>query len=104
FVDVATDKTITPSSTLIAAPASPVLVDLRARSTGTVSPKSLTIEDSQATFWNAFTLTTISVPSMPSGANRVEIQALVDGDWLTDAPTTAALAALPAGVDPTTVT
>ena len=45
-LQVATTKAFTPTHTLQAAPTDPILVDLGARSTGTLAPKVLVIEDS----------------------------------------------------------
>ncbi|QYH34795.1 DUF5979 domain-containing protein [Salinibacterium sp. M195] len=100
FIAVVAGKSIAPNSAVIAAPSTPVLVDLRARSTGTVAPKILTVQDDAATFWNAFTAVAAHIPTMPAGADRVEIEALVGTTWSGDGATTQALAALPASVDP----
>ncbi|MBH0110276.1 hypothetical protein I6E81_08865 [Salinibacterium sp. NG22] len=99
YIAVETAKAVTPSSALLAAPNTLTQVDLRARSTGTVAPKSLVIQDDAATFWNAFTAVSAEVPTMPAGADRVEIAALVGSSWVSAGPTTAALAALPSSVD-----
>lgn len=96
YLDVATTKSLTPSSALIAAPNTQVQVNLRARSTGTIAPKIVTITDDSPTFWNAFTAVSANVPTMPTGADQVEIAAKIGGVWISDGPTTRALASLPA--------
>ncbi|MEL0625456.1 DUF5979 domain-containing protein [Salinibacterium amurskyense] len=103
YIEVVTEKSITPSSAVVAAPGTQVTVDLRVRSTGTVAPRSLTLTDDAATFWNAFTAVSVQVPTMPTGADRVEIAALVGSSWVSDGPSTQAVAALPAAVDPADV-
>ena len=103
YIEVVTQKSITPSSAIVAAPDTEVTVDLRVRSTGTVAPRELTLTDDAATFWNAFTAVSVQVPTMPTGADQVEIAALVGSTWVSDGPTTQTLAALPAAVDPADV-
>lgn len=101
---VETTKTIQPTSTLQANPVSPITVNLRARSTGTIAPKQLIIEDSSTTFWNAFTLSSFTLPTAPTGADQVRVEAQTgigsSALWhgLSQAPTTFADAALPTGV------
>lgn len=107
-LQVATAKTFTPTSTLQANPTNPIQVNLRARSTGTLAPKSLVIEDSTTTFWNAFTLTGFAIPNVPTGADRVTIDAQtgqgVAATWHTGSPTTIATASLPSGTAAADVT
>jgi len=98
YIEVVSAKQISPTSAVIAAPSTTVQVDLRGRSTGTVSPISLVVQDDAATFWNVFNALSAEVPVMPAGADQVEIAALVGTDWISDGPTTQALAALPTGV------
>lgn len=107
-LQVATAKTFNPTSTLQANPVNPIQVALRARSTGTLSPKSLVIEDSAPTFWNAFTLSAFTVLAVPTGADRVTVDAQTGqgagASWHTGTATTTANAALPAGVAAADVT
>ena len=107
-LQVATTKAFTPTHTLQAAPTDPILVDLGARSTGTLAPKVLVIEDSAATFWNAFTLKSFTLPNTPTNADRVQVDAQTgqgaQAVWTSGTPTTIATAALPAGVTAAAVT
>ncbi|MGO4301657.1 DUF5979 domain-containing protein [Leifsonia sp. RAF41] len=107
-LQVATTKAFTPTHTLQAAPTDPILVDLGARSTGTLAPKILVIEDSAATFWNAFTLKSFALPNTPTNADRVQVDAQTgqgsQAVWTSGTPTTIATAALPAGVTAAAVT
>jgi uncharacterized repeat protein (TIGR01451 family)/fimbrial isopeptide formation D2 family protein len=74
---ITTSKSIAPSSILEPASANPVTVTLNAGTTAasTVSPKILTVTDAAATFWNAFTLNSFTLPAPPTGADRVLIEA-----------------------------
>jgi uncharacterized repeat protein (TIGR01451 family) len=102
---VTTGKSFNPSSTLQAKPADPITVDLRARSTGTLSPKVLVIEDADDTFWNAFTLKSFTLPNTPTGADRVQVDArTADGRWHTGTPVATGSATLPDGVSAADVT
>lgn len=109
-IAVTARKSITPTSTLQANPVSPITVLLGARSTGTISPKVLVVEDSKATFWNAFTLGSFSIPTAPTGANRVLVEAQTGqgagATWhgTSGTPTTLAAAALPSDVTAADVT
>ncbi|MFF2051124.1 DUF5979 domain-containing protein [Leifsonia sp. NPDC058194] len=107
-LQVATAKTFTPTSTLQANPTNPIQVNLRARATGTIAPKTLVIEDSAPTFWNAFTLTGFAIPNVPTGADRVTIDAQTGqgaaANWHLGTATTIATASLPAGTAAADVT
>ncbi|MFF1571639.1 DUF5979 domain-containing protein [Leifsonia sp. NPDC058292] len=107
-LQVSTAKTFNPASTLQANPVNPVQVNLRARSTGTLSPKALVIEDSAPTFWNAFTLSGFSILAVPTGADRVTVDAQTgqgaSAAWHTGSATSTANAALPSGVAAADVT
>lgn len=109
-LSVSTTKTINPTSTVQPNPTSPIVVSLSGRSTGTLLPRQLVIEDSAPTFWNAFTLTGFTVPNAPSGANQVLVEAQTgrgtSAVWNGSggAPTSIATAALPAGVNASDVT
>ncbi|GIT78738.1 hypothetical protein LLS1_04070 [Leifsonia sp. LS1] len=107
-LQVATAKTFSPTSTLQANPTNPIQVSLRARSTGTLSPKVLVIEDSTPTFWNAFTLSGFAIPNVPTGADRVTIDAQTGQGagaiWHPGSATTIATASLPSSVAAADVT
>ncbi|MDR6972050.1 DUF5979 domain-containing protein [Leifsonia shinshuensis] len=107
-LQVTTGKTFNPTSTLQAKPADPIQVNLRARSTGTLSPKLLVIEDSDDSFWNAFTLKSFTLPNTPTGADRVQVDARTgqgaSAQWQSGTPTALGSAALPAGVAAADVT
>ncbi|SDH71395.1 conserved repeat domain-containing protein [Leifsonia sp. 98AMF] len=101
-LQVTTGKTFNPTSTLQANPVDPIQVNLRARSTGTLSPKVLVIEDADDSFWNAFTLKSFTLPNTPTGADRVQVDARTgqgaNAQWQSGTPTAIGSAALPAGV------
>ncbi|MDN4613531.1 DUF5979 domain-containing protein [Leifsonia sp. F6_8S_P_1B] len=103
---VATTKAFSPASTVQANPQDPIAVNLMARATGTIEPKTLVIEDSTPTFWNAFTLSGISLLAMPTGADRITVDARTGtgsaAAWQAGTPATTA--ALPAGVTAADVT
>ncbi|SEI16452.1 MULTISPECIES: DUF5979 domain-containing protein [unclassified Leifsonia] len=107
-LQVTTAKSFNPSSTLQSAPADPIQVNLRARSTGTLSPKVLVIEDADPTFWNAFTLKSFTLPNTPTGADQVQVDAQTGqgpaAAWQTGTPAAIASAALPSGVAAADVT
>lgn len=107
-LQVTTAKAFNPTSTLQANPVNPVQVNLRVRSTGTLSPKSVTLEDSAPTFWNAFTLSSLSILAAPTGADRVTVDAQTgqgaSAAWHTGTATTTGAVALPAGVAAADVT
>lgn len=107
-LQVVTGKSFNPTSTLQAKPADPIQVDLKARSTGTLSPKVLVIEDADDSFWNAFTLKSFSLPNTPTGADRVQVDVRTgqgaSAQWQTGTPTAIAAAALPSGVAAADVT
>ncbi|MFI5529995.1 DUF5979 domain-containing protein [Kitasatospora sp. NPDC051853] len=77
-------------------------VALTVINTGNMSAKSLEITDQDADFFDAVDLVAVTSNQMPAGADRVRIDAYVDGAWVNGTP--AAGAALPAGVDPAAVT
>ncbi|WP_247597261.1 DUF5979 domain-containing protein [Leifsonia sp. PS1209] len=107
-LQVTTAKTFNPASTLQANPVNPIQVNLRARSTGTLSPKSVTIEDSAPTFWNAFTFSSFSILAVPTGADRVTVDAQTGqgstATWHAGTASTVGSAALPSGVSAADVT
>ncbi|MBW8872178.1 MAG: hypothetical protein JF618_08455, partial [Leifsonia sp.] len=107
-LQVTTGKSFNPTSTLQAKPADPIQVNLRARSTGTLAPKVLVIQDAADTFWNAFTLKSFTLPNTPTGADRVQVDARTgwgaSAQWQSGTPTAIGSAALPAGVSASDVT
>ncbi|MGO4535762.1 DUF5979 domain-containing protein [Leifsonia sp. 2MCAF36] len=107
-LQVTTAKSFNPATTLQSKPVDPIQVNLRARSTGTLSPKVLVIEDADASFWNAFTLSSFSLPNTPTGADRVQVDAQTgqgsSAQWQVGTPTTIGSAALPAGISAGDVT
>lgn len=107
-LQVTTGKSFNPTSTLQAKPVDPIKVKLKARSTGTLSPKVLVIEDADDRFWNAFTLKSFTLPNTPTGADRVQVDARTGqgaaAQWHTGSPVAIGSAALPAGVAAADVT
>ncbi|MGO2660345.1 DUF5979 domain-containing protein [Mycetocola reblochoni] len=75
----------------------------------TVSTERVTISDDDAAFWNLAMLADGDLTAtVPAGADRIRVSALVDGAWV-DGPWTAGTGevtglALPSGVEPGTVT
>ncbi|WP_328707700.1 DUF5979 domain-containing protein [Streptomyces mesophilus] len=70
--------------------------------TGNMSAKTLQMTDRDADFFDAVDLVSIKSNQMPAGANRVQIDAYVNGAWVNGTP--ASSAALPAGVNAADVT
>jgi uncharacterized repeat protein (TIGR01451 family) len=106
-LQVVTSKSFDPTSTLQTNPASSITVGLRGRSTGSLNPKQLIITDTSTTFWNAFDLSTLTVPNAPTGANQVQVDAQTglgaSATWTLGVAGPLASAALP-GVAPGDVT
>ncbi|MGY0485647.1 DUF5979 domain-containing protein [Streptomyces sp. WG-D5] len=75
---------------------------LTVRNTGNMSAKYLKIVDQDEDFFDAVDLVSIKSNQMPAGANRVQIDAYVDGAWVNGTPSSSA--ALPSGVDAADVT
>ncbi|MER8046837.1 DUF5979 domain-containing protein [Streptomyces sp. NPDC094032] len=75
---------------------------LTIRNTGNMSAKYLEVTDLDADFFDAVDLTGITSNRLPAGADRVRIDAYVNGAWTVGTP--AATAALPAGVTAADVT
>ncbi|WP_419996283.1 DUF5979 domain-containing protein [Streptomyces boninensis] len=75
---------------------------LTIRNTGNMSAKYLEMTDLDEDFFDGVDLVSIKSNQMPKGANRVQIDAYVDGAWVTGTP--ASDAALPAGVNAADVT
>ncbi|SDK97994.1 DUF5979 domain-containing protein [Streptomyces indicus] len=70
--------------------------------TGNMSAKTLRMTDRDTDFFDAVDLVSIKSNQMPAGANRVQIDAYVDGKWVNGTPSSSA--ALPAGVNAADVT
>jgi uncharacterized repeat protein (TIGR01451 family)/fimbrial isopeptide formation D2 family protein len=77
-------------------------VRLTVLNTGNMSAKYLEMTDRDADFFDAVDLVSIKSNQMPAGADRVQIDAYVNGNWVDGTPS--ASAALPAGVDAAEVT
>ncbi|MEU5955912.1 DUF5979 domain-containing protein [Streptomyces sp. NPDC047525] len=75
---------------------------LTVRNTGNMSAKYLQMTDRDSDFFDAVDLVSIKSNQMPKGADRVRIDAYVDGAWVNGTPS--ASAALPSGVDAGDVT
>ncbi|MFJ9176766.1 DUF5979 domain-containing protein [Streptomyces sp. NPDC102360] len=75
---------------------------LTVRNTGNMSAKYLKITDQDKDFFDAVDLVSIKSNQMPAGANRVQIDAYVGGEWVNGTPS--ADAALPSGVSAGDVT
>ncbi|MFJ8931651.1 DUF5979 domain-containing protein [Streptomyces sp. NPDC102364] len=75
---------------------------LTVRNTGNMSAKYLKIIDQDDDFFDAVDLVSIKSNQMPAGANRVQIDAYVNGEWVNGTPS--ADAALPSGVNAADVT
>ncbi|MFB7515480.1 DUF5979 domain-containing protein [Streptomyces sp. NPDC056144] len=75
---------------------------LTIRNTGNMSAKYLEVTDQDTDFFDAVDLTAIKSNQMPAGADRVTLDAYVNGAWVAGSPATSA--ALPSGVDPAAVT
>ncbi|WP_233415596.1 DUF5979 domain-containing protein [Streptomyces sp. N35] len=70
--------------------------------TGNMSAKTLQMTDRDGDFFDAVDLVSVKSNQMPAGANRVQIDAYVNGAWVNGTPSSSA--ALPAGVNPADVT
>lgn len=109
-LDVTASKVFTPDVLLEKDRANPVVATLRAtQGSSTVPTNQVTIEDTDADFFNQYALTGLSAAdvTLPAGANRVRVDVQLDGtaDWITGTPAaTAALPTLPAGKSAADVT
>ncbi|MFI6941922.1 DUF5979 domain-containing protein [Streptomyces sp. NPDC050418] len=77
-------------------------MSLTIANTGNMSAKTLQMTDRDEDFFDAVDLVSIKSNQMPAGANRVQIDAYVDGEWVNGTPSSSA--ALPAGVNAADVT
>ncbi|MFI6878501.1 DUF5979 domain-containing protein [Streptomyces sp. NPDC050400] len=75
---------------------------LTVANTGNMSAKYLKMTDRDEDFFDAVDLVSIKSNQMPAGANRVQIDAYVNGAWVNGTP--ASSAALPSGVNAADVT
>ncbi|WP_338698599.1 DUF5979 domain-containing protein [Streptomyces sp. Q6] len=71
-------------------------MSLTVANTGNMSAKYLQMTDKDDDFFDAVDLVSIKSNQMPAGANRVQIDAYVDGAWVNGTPSSSA--ALPSGV------
>ncbi|WP_143755837.1 DUF5979 domain-containing protein [Sanguibacter keddieii] len=82
------------------------VVQLTAKNSGNMSMSMLELTDADADFFDAMDL--VGFPTngltMPAGADRAQVDALVDGTWVTGVPRGSRTAVLPAGVTASTVT
>jgi len=96
------DKTVTPAN-VPGLPGTPVTFTLAASNSSNTAISSLTVQDPSVLPTNAFdylAITSLGAVTLPSGANRVQVDYYTT-TWTTGSP--AATAALPAGVDPATI-
>ncbi|MFC1400830.1 MULTISPECIES: DUF5979 domain-containing protein [Streptacidiphilus] len=77
-------------------------VALTVANTGNMSAKYLQMTDQDSDFFDAVDLLSITSNQMPGGADRVQIDAYVNGAWVNGTPSSAA--ALPSGVSAADVT
>jgi fimbrial isopeptide formation D2 family protein len=99
------NKTINPSTLPEYVPGLPrqhADLTLTERNTGNMSAKTLKIIDQDSDFFDAVDLVSIKSNQMPAGADRVQIDAYVNGQWVNGTPS--ATAALPSGVNAADVT
>ncbi|MEU6846524.1 DUF5979 domain-containing protein [Streptomyces sp. NPDC046716] len=75
---------------------------LTVRNTGNMSAKYLKMTDRDEDFFDAVDFVSIKSNQLPAGANRVQIDAYVNGAWVNGTPATSA--ALPSGVSAGDVT
>lgn len=75
---------------------------LTIRNTGNMSAKYLKMTDQDSDFFDAVDLVSIKSNQLPAGADRVQIDAYVNGAWVNGTP--ASSAALPSGVSAADVT
>lgn len=102
---VATTKTFSSPTILEKDRSNDVTVTLHAdSSTATASPKTLTIADTTAGFWNTFELRALPSFTLPAGAATVEVDVQLNGSSSWTLGTAAATPALPAGVTAAQVT
>ncbi len=77
-------------------------VALTVRNNGNLSMKEIQVVDQDADFFDGVDFVTFRPVKFPAGANRVQVDALVNGAWVLGTPATGA--ALPTGVSPADVT
>lgn len=99
------NKSISPSELprhVTGAPQQYATVDLTIVNTGNLSAQQLQVTDQDADFFDAVDFVDFAAVTFPKGANRVQVDAFVNGAWVEGQPATAA--ALPAGVPAADVT
>lgn len=104
LLDMTLAKTIDPTAVLEADLDDPVTVVLEATDgESTAATQQVTITDADTDFWNAVQLAPDPALSavLPAGADQVRVDVLVGSVWVEGA--FASVAALPTGVDPSTV-
>ena len=97
-------KTFTPS-TLVSAPGKTSTIAIAVGNTSNTSVDSMTVQDPSALSATSFkyvAITGVSVGTWPGGANQVRVDYSTNGTTFTNG-TFASSAALPSGVDPTTI-
>lgn len=86
-LDVTAAKTITPATLLERDRDDPVAVRLEATDgEATVATERVTIEDSDTDFWDRFRLVSLDGVQLPAGADRVQIDLRVGGEWIEGEP------------------
>ena len=83
-------------------------VQLLIRNTGDITARTLQLTDNDADFWDAVdfvSLGSITAPAVGTlrDADRIQIDAFVDGAWVNGTPAAIGSAALPGGVTPAQV-
>ncbi|KAA1380306.1 DUF5979 domain-containing protein [Aeromicrobium fastidiosum] len=99
------NKSITPGDLPAYVPGLPrqyATVELSATNTGNLSMSTLRLTDADTDFFDAVDFVDFGQVKLPAGADRVRIDALVAGSWVTG--TAAANPALPSGVSAASVT
>jgi uncharacterized repeat protein (TIGR01451 family) len=80
-------------------------VQLRLQNTGTLTAQFLQVTDNDADFWDAVDFASLGAITPPATgatvrADRIQIDAFVNGAWVNGTPTPIGSAALPSGVTP----
>lgn len=102
---IAAKKTFSVGTILEKDRATDITVTLHAdSSTATASPKTMTISDTTAGFWNTFELRSLSSFTLPSGAVTVQVDVQLNGSSSWTLGTAAATPGLPSGVTAAQVT
>ena len=97
----AINKSITPSTLPEYVPGLPKQftgVALSVSNTGNMSAKTLQLTDDDTDFFDAVDLASLKTVTFPAGSNRAQIDAYVDGAWVTGVPSASKTGSLPSGV------